>query len=61
VDLLGRLVTKDLEPTEDLKEYLTYVTEDDLEAKAWWSLVPAELQLQHSYSFYRLLLELEAG
>ncbi len=54
-------MTKDLEPTEDLKEYLTYVTEDDLEAKAWWSLVPAELQLQHSYSFYRLLLELEAG
>lgn len=57
-DLLQRMAAAELPPGEELKEYMTYVTEIDVEAKPWWPLVPATLKLEHTHALYVLLSDL---
>ena len=60
-DLMQRLEAPELSPGGQLKEYMTYVTEVDVEAKAWWPHVPDDLELQHTYQLYALLSDLNRG
>lgn len=54
-DLLQKMETCDMAPTEPLKTYLPYVTEADIEAAVWWPLLPDSLQLQHTHALHTLL------
>lgn len=58
-DLLPRLATPELTVSEPLKEYLTYVTDVDLEGASWWPRLPDALELQHAAATFALLTELE--
>jgi len=41
--------------SSNLKEYLGYSTEVDLETFEWFALIPDELELRHSYELYKVL------
>jgi hypothetical protein len=41
--------------SSNLKDYLGYSTEVDLETFEWFALIPDELELRHSYELYKVL------